>query len=234
MFAQLLHWVNLLLSIVFFFPTKDSRPRVRSFPWMTVLIVALNVLVTVAIAYVLPYAVSSVEAQARIVTPFIMVPADIVAGEGLGAVTAITAAFLHAGWDHLLGNMFLLVFFGRALEDILGPVKLGLFYLTCILGSALLSIVGRVALPLEQGTVPILGASGAVMGLVAGYLFLFFEERIRTLPMFMGVIPVPISLWMPAWAFFVPIALRDLISAYLEQYVQEYGFTYSATAVFAH
>jgi membrane associated rhomboid family serine protease len=234
MFAVLLDWLRFALSIVLFFPTGDSRVRPREFPWMTTIIVALNVLAFAAIVYGLPLLVEEEEAQLSLIEQLLMLPSDILAGEGLGALSVITAAFLHSSWDHLLGNMFLLVFFGRALEDLVGPAKLLVFYLACVLGSGLLAVIGRAALPLERGQVPSLGASGAVMGLLAGYLFLYYDERVRTLPMLLGLVPIPIPIRMPATAFFLLIVVRDLIGAYLEQVAQELGFRYSLVGFFAH
>ncbi len=96
-----------------------------------------------------------------------LVPADVINGEGLGALSMLTSAFLHTSWSHLIGNMLYLLFFGRKLEDVMGPAKFGLFYLVCVFMSSIGSVLGRVALPLTQGKIPGLGASGAVMGVVS-------------------------------------------------------------------
>ena len=124
-----------------------------------------------------------------------LVPQAVVNGVGLPGWNMISAAFLHGSWSHLLGNMFFLMFFGRKVEDLLGPAKFLLLYFACIYLSHLASVIGEMALPVWQGAIPSLGASGAIMGVVGAYLFLYYEERIRTLPMIFGFIPF--IFWWP-------------------------------------
>jgi membrane associated rhomboid family serine protease len=163
----------------------------------------------------------------------LLVPADVVNGEGLGALSMLTSAFLHSDWSHLIGNMLYLFFFGRKLEDVMGPAKFGLFYLVCVFVSSTCSVLGRIALPLTQGTIPGLGASGAIMGVMGGYLFLYHEQRIRTWPM-LGIIPVPFALHMPTWVFIVQTVARDVTRGWLEQQFQVHGYVYSLVGSSAH
>jgi membrane associated rhomboid family serine protease len=144
----------------------------------------------------------------------------------------ITSAFLHSSWMHLIGNMLILFFFSRKLEDVLGPLKFGLFYLTCVFVSSTGSVVAELALPASQGTIPSLGASGAVMGVVAAYLFLYPTQRIRTLPL-IGIIPIPLLIPMPAWAFILYTVAHDIVGGLLEQELQMYGYT-TLVGWFAH
>lgn len=146
----------------------------------------------------------------------------------------LTSAFLHANWSHLIGNMLYLFFFGRKLEDMMGPAKFGLFYLVCVFVSSIGSVLGRVALPLTQGKIPELGASGAVMGVVGAYLFLYHEQRIRTLPMLLGFIPIPFTPRMPAWVFIVQTVARDVTRGWLEQQFQAHGYIHSLVGSSAH
>jgi hypothetical protein len=133
---------------------------------------------------------------------------------------------------HLIGNMLILFFFSRKLEDVLGPLKFGLLYLTCVFVSSIGSVVAELALPTTQGTIPSLGASGAVMGVVAAYLFLYPTQRIRTLPL-IGIIPIPFLIPMPAWVFILYTVAHDIVGGLLEQEIQAYGYT-TLVGWFAH
>ena len=225
--------IDFLLSFVFLLPLKDDRGTHRSFPFMTVGLMVLNTLIHGLAHYALPRWIGDDGAWMDVMLQMMLVPADVLAGEGMGALSMVTAAFLHADWSHLLGNMFFLVFFGRKLEDALGPAKFGLFYLVCVFVSGIASVLGDTALPLTQGTIPALGASGAIMGIVAAYLFLYHEQRIRTL-LFLGIIPIPAPLHMPAWVFILYTVARDIVRGLLEQEFQAHGYLYSLVGSFAH
>ena len=226
-----LFWLLQILSLVFLLPIKDDRGRFRSFPVMTIGIVLLNTLVHVFVYYVLPGFVDE-NTQMAILLQMLLVPIDIINREGLGALSMITSAFLHSSWMHLIGNMLILFFFSRKLEDVLGPLKFGLFYLTCVFVSSTGSVVAELALPTTQGTIPSLGASGAVMGVVAAYLFLYPTQRIRTLPL-IGIIPIPLLIPMPAWVFILYTVGHDIVGGLLEQELQTYGYT-TLVGWFAH
>lgn len=222
--------LDYLLSLVFLLPLKDDRGRYRSFPYMTLALVLLNTVVHVLVHHALPLG-EEAWSQGGLMWQAMLVPADILNGEGLGALSMITAAFLHASWSHLVGNMFILWFFGRKLEDMLGSTKFGLFYLVCVLVSGTGSVLGRTALPLTQGVIPGLGASGAIMGIVAAYLFLYHQQRILTL-ILIGIIPIPLRI--PAWVFILYTVTRDILGGWLEQEFQAVGYLYSFVDSFAH
>jgi membrane associated rhomboid family serine protease len=226
-----LFWLLQLLSVVFLLPIKDERGRYRGLPVMSVGIVVLNTLVHIFVYYILPGWVGE-DAWMELMVQMLLVPADIINGEGLGALSMITSAFLHSSWMHLIGNMLILFFFSRKLEDVLGPLQFGLFYLTCVFASNIVSVLGQIALPATQGMVPNLGASGVVMGVVAAYLFLYPAERIRTLPL-VGIIPIPFLLRVPAWAFILYTIAHDIVGALLEREIQAYGYT-TLVGWFAH
>jgi membrane associated rhomboid family serine protease len=118
-------------------------------------------------------------------------------------------------------------------ENLIGPWKFALFYLVCAFASGIGSVLGRVALPLDKGTVPGLGASGAIMGMIAAYLFLYSDQRIRTMITVFGL-PIPFGIGMPAWVFILHMSLRDALGSWLEQQFQEMGYMYSMVGVFAH
>lgn len=214
MLTSVFKTLYILLSWVFLLPLKDDRGRYRSFPSMTVSLIVLNVAIYALVVFLLLFP-EVTDAVVEVVLQLFLVPADILSGAGLGALTMITAAFLHADLPHLIGNMLFLFFFGRKLEDVLGPAKFGLLYLVCVFVAGIGSVVGRAALGSEEAAAVGLGASGAVMGIVAAYLFLYHDQRIRSLVM-LAILPVPITLHMPAWVFILYTFLKDMARGWLQ------------------
>jgi membrane associated rhomboid family serine protease len=221
-------------AIIMLLPLKDDRGHHRSFPYMTFGLIATNTIIHAVFFLLLPWLLGSPEPGFDLMWQMMLVPADVIAGEGLGALSMITSTFLHGDWRHLASNMFFLYFFGRKLEDVLGPTKFGLFYLTCVFVSSVASVLGDIAMPLTRGMIPSLGASGAVMGIVAAYLFLYQEQRIRTLPMLFGFIPLPFTLPVPAWVFILYTVIGDFTRGWLQQAYEEHGYIYSLVGTFAH
>lgn len=110
-------------------------------------------------------------------------------------VTLVSSMFLHAGWDHILGNMLFLFVFGIHVERSMGAVRYLLFYFICGMGANIAEVVTSLG-----SNVPGLGASGAISGVLAGYLLLFPSSRIKAL--------VPLGFLyraarVPAWVFIV-------------------------------
>jgi len=87
--------------------------------------------------------------------------------------TAITSMFLHGGWMHLLGNMLFLWIFGNNIEDAMGKKRFIVFYLLCGLAALMAN-----ALPNPHSTIPMIGASGAISGVLGAYLLLFPHARV--------------------------------------------------------
>ena len=110
----------------------------------------------------------------RFIETWAMQPSEIVAGASL--VTLITSVFVHGGFLHLAGTMLFLNIFGDNLEDTLGHVKYLIYYLAAGLGASILQIVVDPA-----SRIPNLGASGAIAGLMGGYLILFPKHRVDVL-----------------------------------------------------
>jgi membrane associated rhomboid family serine protease len=92
------------------------------------------------------------------------------------AATVLTSMFLHAGWLHLAGNMLYLWVFGDNIEDRMGRLRFLLFYLVCGVAA-----VFAQALPAPETRVPMIGASGAISGVLGAYLLLFPRARVRVL-----------------------------------------------------
>jgi membrane associated rhomboid family serine protease len=102
-------------------------------------------------------------------------------------VSAVTSQFIHAGWLHLLGNMLFLWVFGNNVEDRFGRIRFATFYLA---GGVISSYVYAFSFP--DSTVTLVGASGAIAGVLGAYLMLFPRARVYTI-----VLVVP--LWLRAW-----------------------------------
>jgi len=127
-----------------------------------------------------------------------MVPASIlqaqIPGTG-GYSTVITSMFLHGGWLHLIGNMLYLWIFGNNIEDSMGHLRFIVFYLLAGLAAAAAHLAFN-----PTSTVPTIGASGAVSGVLGAYLVLFPHARIETLVTFGWFIRIVL---LPAWVLLI-------------------------------
>ncbi|MEV8465836.1 rhomboid family intramembrane serine protease [Fluviibacterium sp. DFM31] len=171
-------------------PIRDHNPATRT-AYFTYGLLALNVVIF--LAYVPMFS------DPRRLTGFFLtygiIPAQIEAGGAYG--TLLTSMFLHGGWMHLLGNMLFLHIFGDNLEDRLGHLRFGLFYLACGLGAGMIQVLAD-----PGSTVPVVGASGAIAGLMGGYLLMFPRARIDIfvfLIVLVRIIPVPAWAMLGLW-----------------------------------
>jgi membrane associated rhomboid family serine protease len=170
------------------FPLKDNIPTLR-FPVVTVAFIALNV-----VAYFFwqrgGLALGSPDNQHYLcnLVDYAVIPYELTnPGEQVGTsgcpppetptwVTPFTSMFMHGGLLHLGGNMLFLWIFGNNVEDSMGPVKFVMFYLL----GGLAAVALQVAID-PQATVPTVGASGAIAGVLGGYVLLFPRARVITL-----------------------------------------------------
>lgn len=113
-------------------------------------------------------------------------------------LSALTAAFLHGGWFHLLGNMLFLYVFGNNVEDRLGRVRFVLLYAVCALAAAY-----GFALADPDSQVPLVGASGAVAGVLGAYLVLFPRAKVWALLTFLLFLPVRLPAWLVLGSWFL-------------------------------
>lgn len=119
------------------------------------------------------------------------------AGILLGLAPLFTSMFLHGGWMHFLGNMLYLWVFGDNVEDWLGSLRFLLFYLVCGLLAALLQIAVHPGSP-----IPMIGASGAISGVLAAYLVLFPRARVLTfvpILFFFYLVRLPAMIFLGLW-----------------------------------
>lgn len=156
-------------------PIKDDNPT-SAFPVVTVAIILLNILVfgywrslgseqaqlLVKQAGIIPLEITHL----RDLEPSNLVPLPF---------TLFTALFLHGGFVHLLGNMLYLWIFGNNVEDSMGRGRFVIFYLVCGLVASLSQIL---LYPVSR--IPVIGASGAIAGILGGYLLLFPRARVLT------------------------------------------------------
>jgi membrane associated rhomboid family serine protease len=149
-------------------PLSDASRRPVNFPIVTVLVIAANVLM-----FLLELALGD-----AFINRWSLVPADIMAGRNW--ITILTALFMHAGWAHILGNMLFFWVFGPEIEDVMGPSRYLLFYLL----SGLAATAAQVLID-PTSSVPNLGASGAIAGVMGAFLITYPRDRIRTL-LFIG------------------------------------------------
>jgi membrane associated rhomboid family serine protease len=106
--------------------------------------------------------------------------------------TLVTYAFLHADWLHLLSNMLFLWVFGDNIEDALGHIKFGLFYIACAVCAALVHLAFNMN---DNG--PLIGASGAVAGVMGAYILLYPHARVFVLARLVIPVPLPVpAFWM--------------------------------------
>jgi len=148
-------------------PLRDHNPSGKT-PIVTYSLITINVLIF------LSSFLMTEEALLAFYDQYAITPALISQGQNL--YTLITAMFLHGGIGHIFGNMLFLYIFGDNLEDKLGHVKYLLYYLVCGLGASALQILID-----PSSTIPNLGASGAIAGVMGGYLLLFPQHKVDVL-----------------------------------------------------
>ena len=157
-------------------PLKDSTPR-SSAPVVTVLLIIINSVVflyeltlpqRLEQSFFMSYAMVPARVAHLVVAPH--VPLQV------ALQPFLTSMFLHGGWLHLIGNMWFLWVFGDNVEDRLGHISYLFFYLVCGFGAGLAHVLFNLG-----STVPSLGASGAISGVLGAYIVLYPRARVLTL-----------------------------------------------------
>jgi len=188
-------------------PIKDYAGPRRRLPWITWGLIAVNVVVFLyqvslgadAQAFMFAYSVVPVALTHGIPqTSLPGVPAHIPFHTPSPVyLTLITSMFLHAGWLHIGGNMLFLYIFGDNVEDRMGHIPYLLFYLFCGVGAGITQVA------VDPGSsIPSLGASGAIAGVLAAYLVLFPLARVRTIifiVFFFTIVTLPAFVLIGIW-----------------------------------
>lgn len=167
------------------FPIRDHNPAERT-PWVTRALIAVNIAVFVLM---LPLSTDPA-ALNQVYVNYALLPVRLTAGENYPAL--LTSAFLHGGFMHLAGNMLFLWIFGDNIEDELGHLGFLLFYLASAIGAGLSQMA------IDPGSyIPMVGASGAIAGVMGGYLLLFPRARVDILILLIIIIRVfPLPAWI--------------------------------------
>lgn len=166
------------------FPLKDSIPSINR-PYMTWLIIAVT-----AAVFLWERSLSPREMAAAFQT-FGLVPAN--AANAPLTSTFITYALLHGGWWHVISNMWMFWIFADNIEDVMGPWRFLLYYLACAVISGLTHVFANPA-----ATDPVVGASGAISGILGAYFLLYPHAKITTFVFFL-ILRIPAALYLGGW-----------------------------------
>ncbi len=198
-------------------PYRDDNPSILT-PVVTILLIAANLAI-----WVLVQGMGASLALAQSVCELGLVPADLLGrlaagvsfpiGEGMACVvepgtpwrTLLSSMFLHGGWLHLLGNLWFLWVFGNNVEDSMGHRRFVAFYLICGIAAALAQVGAD-----PDSTIPMVGASGAISGVMGAYAVLYPRVRIHTLVV---LVVFFFRVSVPAWAMLGYWFLLQLASA---------------------
>ena len=164
-------------------PTGDDNSSRRVTPLVTYILIVLNVI----------FFIVELNGGDPFVMQWAFVPTRFLANPVVESPTLFTSMFMHAGLLHIGGNMLYLWIFGDNVEDRFGHVKFLIFYLICGLAATGLQLVFSL-----DSSIPNLGASGAIAGVLGAYLLLFPKARVSVLSG-RGVIPVPALLVIGLW-----------------------------------
>jgi membrane associated rhomboid family serine protease len=160
-------------------PLNDTEQnRYSFFPIMTVLLIIVNCFVFYMEIFVIG------DNYWPFFMKYAVTPRVILSARGAGALSNVTAMFLHGGLFHLLGNMLALWVFGRRVEDACGPWRFLAFYVLAGTWAHILFVLVQ-----SDSRIPGIGASGAIFGLMGAYLLLYPGGRIRTL-VFVSFVPL--------------------------------------------
>jgi membrane associated rhomboid family serine protease len=190
-------------------PIGDDDSDRRFAPLVNYALIAINVLVFVFL--------QGMGGNEKFTYAFSTVPAEILTGKDITAgvleptpipvyFTLITSMFMHGGWAHLLGNMLFLWVFGDNIENRIGHIRYLIFYLVC----GIIASLSHVFVSGSDSLIPSLGASGAISGVLGGYLLLFPSRRVRVI-MGRGITTVPAFVALGIWIVFQIISQMGVL-----------------------
>lgn len=179
------------------FPLYDENPA-RTTPYLTYGLIGVNILV-----FLHELSLSSQELE-QFFQMYAVIPQELTTNFAQEWTTLFTSQFLHGGWWHLISNMVFLWVFGNNVEDRMGHLKYLIFYLSCGALAALCQwFIGM------NSSIPSLGASGAIAGVLGAYVIRFPQSRIRTLA-FLGFFVTTIRI--PAIILIGIFVIQNVIS----------------------
>lgn len=176
------------------FPIGDDNREITTTPWVTYLLVLANVAVFI-------YEISLGDQRLQtFILHWGLVPALVFSGHGL--ITIFTAMFIHGGFLHIIGNMLYLMIFGDNVEDRMGHLRFFLFYFAC----GILAFVAHLIFNFGS-SIPSVGASGAIAGVLGAYVVMFARNRVR-------VFWIIFVTWVPAWVMIGIWAATQFLNVY--------------------
>jgi membrane associated rhomboid family serine protease len=193
------------------FPVGDDNSQLRSFPYVTTTLIALNVAVFLL----------ELSQGEQFIVDWAFIPARFSQEPGADAVTLFSAMFMHGGWMHLIGNMLFLWVFGDNVEDRIGHGKFLAFYLL----AGLAATFAQYSFNPDSG-IPNVGASGAIAGVLGAYLLMFPQARVNVL---IGprMVEMPAFIVLGLWIVFQLISGVGTI-AYTDESADTGGIAYMA------
>lgn len=172
------------------FPIRDHNPSGRT-PYVTYILMAANI--GIFLSYV------GIMQDVRLINAFwldwALIPARLETGQG--SYTLVSSMFLHGGWMHLAGNMLFLYIFGDNIEDEMGHLGYLIFYAAAGVAAGWMQYLSA-----PGSTVPMVGASGAIAGVMGGYLLLFPKAKVDILIIFIvffRIFPIPAWIMLAVW-----------------------------------
>ena len=172
------------------FPIRDHNPSGRT-PYVTYVLMFANIGIFLSYFTLL----NDPASEYNFYNTWALVPVRLSNGDEYSAL--ITSMFLHGGWLHLAGNMLFLWIFGDNIEDELGHVKYLLFYLACGIAAGFAQVISA-----PYSNVPMVGASGAIAGVMGGYLLLFPKAKVDIFIFFIvffRIFPIPAWIMLMLW-----------------------------------
>ena len=164
-------------------PLGDQNAGMRFRPWVLYGLIIANF-----ITWIYETTLSRIELN-LFFDDWAATPVDIMNGDNL--YTLYTSAFLHGSWGHILGNMLFLWLFGNNIENLMGHFSFFVFYSLCAIGGSGLHVLMN-----QESQITLVGASGAIAGVMGAYMVSFPRGKIKT-AVFLWIIPV--TFMVPAW-----------------------------------
>lgn len=191
------------------FPIRDDNPQILR-PYATYCIIGLNI-----IAWIAVQGLGADPALARSVCMFGLIPGELLntlpagtafpIGPNMACVltgdfsgyTVFTSMFMHGSWMHLLGNMWFMWIFGDNVEDAMGPLRFAIFYVLCGLAAGAAQVLSN-----PDSGIPMVGASGAIGGVMGAYILLYPRVHVHMLillPFYVTTFAVPAVFMLGYW-----------------------------------
>lgn len=163
------------------------------------------------------------------ISAWAVIPAHLAARPETYCYTLVTAAFLHGSWMHIIGNMVFLYIFGENVEDRMGHIKFVLFYLVVgILANASQALID------PKSNIPLIGASGAIAGVLGSYFFYYPYSRVLTLVpilFFVRIVEIPAFIFLGFWFIMQTLNTTASLSLQASAHHQSGGVAFLAHAV---